>query len=684
MTFGISRGVAVDTAGNVQTGVWVEVRRVAPGFPLQPQLYEDAEGVGGLANPFFSESGEFEFYCVGGTYRVRAYKAGYDKTWDDVPVGTAQAADVDAYATAGFTWAPESATGTPPTAGCIRANNADWMSATHLYVDDDTLGGSTVSAWLLALANGDDLYLSTGVGIELGWTVSAVSDEAGYVDITVTGYNGPAGPLSLGDSGFVTLGKGRAGTNGTDGKFSGTEVIKTAAYTALATDVGKTIVLNKATSDTLSFDPVATLGSTWMIIVKNIGVGTWVLDPNSAETIDGVATISLLTGQSLVVASNGTSLRTMFLSSTGIGGSTGATDNRLLRADGTGGVTAQSSAVTVDDSGNMSGLGTITSGQIAASSTGAPVTGNIATANNFSDGFVMRKRGATGDATAAVASSSELGFHSFWGWDGSTYGRAAFVLVSTVEAFSGTARGANYRIFTTTPTTTTEVERMRIGQGVYHPSATGGDKLNNTINFGAVYDDNTLLTCMAMAKEFIEDGKVDLDKWDDLVPDQIEHEQRWQRPVTVEVPVKRVVTERGEDGDLVRKTVVGLEQRQLVTLDPVWDEEGNGVDAIETPLTEEVITPERIIKRQHRTARIFSAMLATGFDPRDPEQYFAKMRSDEALPGMPTQADWTHNDLSIGELTSQKWLAMEMLAIVCNVMWAKLKDHEQRLTSAGL
>lgn len=37
----------------------------------------------------------------------------------------------------------------------------------------------------------------------------------------------------------------------------------------------------------------------------------------------------------------------------GIGGSTGATDNRLLRADGTGGATVQNSAITVDDNGNM-------------------------------------------------------------------------------------------------------------------------------------------------------------------------------------------------------------------------------------------------------------------------------------------------------------------------------------------
>ena len=38
----------------------------------------------------------------------------------------------------------------------------------------------------------------------------------------------------------------------------------------------------------------------------------------------------------------------------GIGGSTGATDNAILRADGTGGSTAQSSIASIDDSGNIS------------------------------------------------------------------------------------------------------------------------------------------------------------------------------------------------------------------------------------------------------------------------------------------------------------------------------------------
>lgn len=49
-----------------------------------------------------------------------------------------------------------------------------------------------------------------------------------------------------------------------------------------------------------------------------------------------------------------------------IKGDMGTTDNRLLRADGTGQATAQNSAVTVDDSGNMSGVGTLAAGAITS------------------------------------------------------------------------------------------------------------------------------------------------------------------------------------------------------------------------------------------------------------------------------------------------------------------------------
>jgi hypothetical protein len=79
-------------------------------------------------------------------------------------------------------------------------------------------------------------------------------------------------------------------------------------------------------------------------------------------------------------------------------GTTGATDNRLLRSDGTGGLTLQSSAITVDDSGNMSGVGTLAAGVITATLTGCTGLPSILVADTTdSTCFVGLFESATGE-----------------------------------------------------------------------------------------------------------------------------------------------------------------------------------------------------------------------------------------------------------------------------------------------
>jgi hypothetical protein len=53
-------------------------------------------------------------------------------------------------------------------------------------------------------------------------------------------------------------------------------------------------------------------------------------------------------------------------------------------------------------------------------------------------------------------------------------------------------------------------------------------------------------------------------------------------------------------------------------------------------------------------------MLDAGFDPRDPDNYIARMLNDEALPGMPTISEW--NKLSLDEMQNRLWLSIELLA----------------------
>ncbi len=68
------------------------------------------------------------------------------------------------------------------------------------------------------------------------------------------------------------------------------------------------------------------------------------------------------TSNQVLTASGSPLVPTWQTPTSGIGGSTGSTDNAVLRADGTGGATTQGSVVTIaDTTGNMAGVGTINS-----------------------------------------------------------------------------------------------------------------------------------------------------------------------------------------------------------------------------------------------------------------------------------------------------------------------------------
>lgn len=72
--------------------------------------------------------------------------------------------------------------------------------------------------------------------------------------------------------------------------------------------------------------------------------------------------------------------------SAGIGGSVGATDNRLVRSDGTGGSTVQSTGITVDDSNNVSGIGTLSVSGMASFSTNVSVSSGVLSGPNLQCG----------------------------------------------------------------------------------------------------------------------------------------------------------------------------------------------------------------------------------------------------------------------------------------------------------
>lgn len=127
----------------------------------------------------------------------------------------------------------------------------------------------------------------------------------------------------------------------------------------------------------------------------------------SVVTLDDAGAMSGLTGLTLAsgnitLTQAGATVDGLDLD-TAIRGALGADDNRLLRSDGAGGVTAQGSAITVDDAGAMSGLTglTLDSGNITLSQAGATVDGRDLT----TDGAVIDGLRVVTAAPAAEAAN---------------------------------------------------------------------------------------------------------------------------------------------------------------------------------------------------------------------------------------------------------------------------------------
>ena len=141
---------------------------------------------------------------------------------------------------------------------------------------------------------------------------------------------------------------------------------------------------------------------------------------------------------------------------------------------------------------------------------------------------------------------------------------------------------------------------------------TGGNQGAGTINAVGVYDDGVLLTCFPFDAAY--DGRVDIAKWDALVPDRV-------------IPA---FTKR---------------------------------DALDR---EVIITPEQRVKRQHDGAR--------SFDPRvlDPEYYSAYLARERHLPALPGPLD-AGKLYSMGAMQNRMVESLDVLAILVAKLHERLK-----------
>ncbi len=100
-----------------------------------------------------------------------------------------------------------------------------------------------------------------------------------------------------------------------------------------------------------SGDITGTLGSTDNVVPRSDGTGTLTLQSSAMVISDA----GVLSGVTVADPSTAQQIASKAYADTKIGGSAGATDNRVLRADGTGTLTIQNSAVTIADDGTVTG-----------------------------------------------------------------------------------------------------------------------------------------------------------------------------------------------------------------------------------------------------------------------------------------------------------------------------------------
>lgn len=170
-------------------------------------------------------------------------------------------------------------------------------------------------------------------------------------------------------------------------------------------------------------------------------------------TYDGSNIQALSPGTSgHVLTSQGAGADLVWSAASGIGGSTGATDNAILRADGTGGSTMQSSGITIDDSDNIQGaatgltVSTATNGNITLNPGGSGTT----TVNAGSGGVTISTDAGNSDislsphgtGTVDIAASKSLSFN---GTDilADSAGTMTLSNVDALDATTSTTIGAN-------------------------------------------------------------------------------------------------------------------------------------------------------------------------------------------------------------------------------------------------
>ncbi len=218
-----------------------------------------------------------------------------------------------------------------PASGNVRANNATFASITFLYINNSDASANALGTWFDSFDDATNagsrgtlvLQGDRGSGYALAFKVTgAVIDSGtGYRKIPVTPISAAIGlpPAST----LMALLFIPAGQDA----FNTAEVQITTAGTLGISYNNQLVLGNSATALATTLATPAILGAGFGALLENIGVGTWTL---TGTFDDGSTTLTLLTGQSVFLRSNGTVHRALLRGGGGGSGTVTATKDRLV------------------------------------------------------------------------------------------------------------------------------------------------------------------------------------------------------------------------------------------------------------------------------------------------------------------------------------------------------------------
>jgi hypothetical protein len=280
---------------------------------------------------------------------------------------------------------------------------------------------SNVATAYAAGSEGQVLQISGGVPV---WqtiagtgSVTSVAISGGTTGISVSG-----SPITT--SGTITLSGTLVAANGGTGQstYAVGDILQASGATTLsklaAVATGNVLISGGVTTVSSWGKVGLTSHVSGILPVANGGTGLSTIAALSiwvADTLDTVTTVTPTAGQSIRINAGGTAWEAYTPGGGGgLGGSTGAVDNAILRADGTGGATVQTSAVVIGDTANVT-LGTSaiagSSRTITPDGSGSDV--GVTISGKGTGSVILSSGGATVSASNGVVGLTGTGNISF-------------------------------------------------------------------------------------------------------------------------------------------------------------------------------------------------------------------------------------------------------------------------------